>query len=110
DLHVKLRETARELAVYDLTVGQLAERFWAANGWRRLGDATEHQYVRERLGLRLSCLKNKRAFVHRHLEGRSSAEGGVRTHLRARPLSVPEPGVFTPRCHAASPAIPVSGG
>jgi hypothetical protein len=68
ELHALVREAARRLAEHDLTVGRLAERLWAADGWRRLGYATQRQYVRERLGLRLSCLKNKRALARRAAE------------------------------------------
>jgi hypothetical protein len=53
-MDAQLRKVAAELARRDLVLGELAEMFWGADGWRRLGFATESQYVRERLGMGLS--------------------------------------------------------
>jgi hypothetical protein len=61
----QLRSVAAELARRDLALGDLAERFWKADGWRRLGFATESQYERERLGMSLSAAKAKRALARR---------------------------------------------
>jgi hypothetical protein len=60
-----LRSIAAELARRDLLFGEAAERFWAADRWRRLGFATESQYARERLGMSLSAVKAKRALARR---------------------------------------------
>jgi hypothetical protein len=60
-----LRDIARKLARRDLELGQVAERFWKADGWRRLGYATEQQYASERLGLSLSSIKDKRWLARR---------------------------------------------
>jgi hypothetical protein len=60
-----LRQVAKNLARRDLLLGELAERFWRADGWRRLGFATEAQYARERLGMSLSSVKAKRALSRR---------------------------------------------
>src|SRR5262249_23460857 len=43
-LDAQLRWVAGELARRDLVIGELAEVFWVADGWRRLGYATESQY------------------------------------------------------------------
>jgi hypothetical protein len=64
-IDVALRGLANELATRDLEVGRLAEAFWKADGWRRLGYATESQYARERLGASLSSVKAKRALARR---------------------------------------------
>src|SRR3982751_360659 len=64
-IDAQLRCVAAELARRDLRIGELAEKLWAADGWRRLGYATESQYVRERLGMSLSSLKAKRALARR---------------------------------------------
>jgi hypothetical protein len=60
-----LRRVAGALASRDVEIGRLAEAFWAADGWRRLGYATEAQYARERVGLSLSSIKAKRALARR---------------------------------------------
>jgi hypothetical protein len=46
-------------------VGSLAERFFAADGWRELGYASGSHYARERLGMAPSSLKEKRALARR---------------------------------------------
>jgi hypothetical protein len=61
----ELRRIAAELAGRDLLLGELAEAFWSADGWRRLGYATESQYARERLGMGPSSVKAKRALARR---------------------------------------------
>jgi hypothetical protein len=67
-MDAQLRRVAAELARRDLVVGELAEGFWKADGWRRLGFATESQYARERLGMSLSAVKAKRALARRGQE------------------------------------------
>jgi hypothetical protein len=67
-MDAQLRSVAADLARRDLVLGDLAERFWRADGWRRLGFATESQYVRERLGMSLSAVKAKRALARRGRE------------------------------------------
>jgi hypothetical protein len=64
-IDARLRSIAAELARRDVLLGEAAERFWAADGWRRLGFATESQYARERLGMSLSAVKAKRALARR---------------------------------------------
>jgi hypothetical protein len=61
----KLRHIAREFARRDLIFGEIAEDFWKADGWRRLGYATATQYAREQLGMSLSSVKAKRALTRR---------------------------------------------
>jgi hypothetical protein len=61
----ELQRLAARLANRDVELGRFAETFWRADGWRRLGFATESQYVRERLGMSLSAVKAKRALSRR---------------------------------------------
>jgi len=61
----RLRKLSAELADRDLLLGILAERFWRADGWRRLGYASSVQYARERLGLSLSSIKSRRVLALR---------------------------------------------
>ncbi len=61
----ELRRVAAELARRDLLLGEVAEAFWGADGWRRLGYGTAAQYARERLGMSLSSVKAKRALGRR---------------------------------------------
>jgi hypothetical protein len=67
-MDAQLRSVAAELARRDLVLGELAERFWRADGWRRLGFATESQYARERLGMSLSSVKAKCVLARRGRE------------------------------------------
>ncbi|HEX6277287.1 MAG TPA: HNH endonuclease signature motif containing protein, partial [Polyangiaceae bacterium] len=60
-----LRRLCAELSKRDLALGLLAESAHKADVWRRLGFATELSYVRERLGVSLSCLKAKRILASR---------------------------------------------
>jgi hypothetical protein len=64
-IDAELRRLASELGRRDLALGEIAERFWRDDGWRRLGYATEAQYCRERLGCSLSSVKAKRALARR---------------------------------------------
>jgi hypothetical protein len=64
-IDAQLRCVSTELAQRDLVIGDLAEALWNADGWRRLGYATESQYARERLGMSLSAVKAKRALARR---------------------------------------------
>jgi hypothetical protein len=61
----ELRRLCSELAARDLAFGLLADSAHKAEVWRRLGFATELSYVRERLGVSLSCLKAKRILASR---------------------------------------------
>jgi hypothetical protein len=62
-LDAHIRDVCQELAARDLLFGALAERFWRSDGWRRLGYASERQYVSERLGVSISSIKGKRALA-----------------------------------------------
>jgi hypothetical protein len=62
-LDAEVRRRAVQLAELSAQVGALAEVFFRADGWRRLGYATDRQYARERLGASLSSLKEKRALA-----------------------------------------------
>ena len=60
DIDTEVRHRASELAELSVRVGALAEVFDRADGWRRLGYATLRQYARERLGMSVSSLNEKR--------------------------------------------------
>ena len=62
-LDAHIRDVCAELAARDLLLGALAERLWKSDGWRRLNYASEKQYARERLGMSLSSVKEKRALA-----------------------------------------------
>jgi len=67
ELDACIQRLSRELAERDLLLGMLAERFLRADGWRRLGYATDRQYARERLGMSLASMKAKRHLAARCL-------------------------------------------
>jgi hypothetical protein len=60
-----LRRISAALEERETRIGELAERFWAADGWRRLGYGTDAQYARERLGMGISSVKDKKLLVRR---------------------------------------------
>jgi len=64
-MDAELQRIAGELSRRDLALGELAEAFWKADGWRRRGYATASQYARERLGMSLSSIKAKRRLARR---------------------------------------------
>jgi hypothetical protein len=59
-IDASLRQICAALQERDVVIGDLAERFWKADGWRRLGYATAAQYARERLGMCLASVKARR--------------------------------------------------
>jgi hypothetical protein len=61
----EVRSLSSGLARHELVLSQLVLRFHRAEGWRRLGYATETQYARERLGLSRSSLAARRALALR---------------------------------------------
>jgi hypothetical protein len=65
DLDGRVRRLARSLARHELELSQLVLAFHRANGWRRLGYASETQYARERLGMSCSSLLARRALALR---------------------------------------------
>jgi hypothetical protein len=65
DLDGMLRGLSRLLARQELELSRLVSRFHRADGWRRLGYASEAQYARERLGLSRSSLLARRALALR---------------------------------------------
>jgi hypothetical protein len=65
DLDGMLRGLSRLLARQELELSRLVLRFHRADGWRRLGYASEAQYARERLGLARSSLLARRALALR---------------------------------------------
>jgi hypothetical protein len=64
-IDAQLREVAAQLARRDLLLGEAANAFWQADGWRRLGYALEAQYAQERLGMSASSVKAKRTLARR---------------------------------------------
>ena len=64
-IDANLRSICAALQERDVLIGNLANRFWAADGWRRLGYATANQYARERLHMSLSSVKAKRWLAQR---------------------------------------------
>jgi hypothetical protein len=61
----ELGRISAALAERDVTIGRLAEAFFFADGWRRLGYATARQYAEERLGMNHTSLKEKRTLARR---------------------------------------------
>ncbi len=64
-LDARISQLARELAQREVELGRAALAFHEAEGWLRLGYATESQYVRERLGISPSSFKAKVALARR---------------------------------------------
>ena len=64
-LDQEVRRLAGALARHELELSRLILRFHRADGWRRLGYASEAQYARERLGLSRSSLRARRALALR---------------------------------------------
>jgi hypothetical protein len=63
ELDAIVRNLARALAEHELALSRLILEFHRADGWRRLGYATETQYARERLGISRSALLGRRALA-----------------------------------------------
>jgi hypothetical protein len=64
-LDAELRQLCGDLAQRDLVLGYAAERARRVELWRRLGFASEPHYVRERLGIAISSLKQRRTMAVR---------------------------------------------
>lgn len=65
ELDAQVRSLAQLLARHELELSWALLSFHRADGWRRLGYATESQYARERLGLSRSSLLSRRALALR---------------------------------------------
>jgi hypothetical protein len=65
DLDGVLRGLSRLLARHELELSQLVLQFHRADGWRRLGYASEAQYASERLGMSRSSFAARRALALR---------------------------------------------
>jgi 5-methylcytosine-specific restriction endonuclease McrA len=61
----ELGRISAALAERDVVIGKLAEVFFRADGWRRLGYATARQYAEERVGMSYTSLKEKRTLARR---------------------------------------------
>jgi len=64
-LDAEIRDCCARLAERDVVMGDLARRFFDADGWRRLGYASEWQYVRERVGVSHASLKARMTLSRR---------------------------------------------
>ena len=64
-LDAEIRRLSADLARRDLELGDVALRFFAADGWRRLGWASERQYLRERIGVSHASLKGRMTLARR---------------------------------------------
>ena len=64
-LDAEIRRLSADLARRDLELGDVALRFFAADGWRRLHFASERQYVRERIGVSHASLKGRMTLARR---------------------------------------------
>ena len=64
-LDARIVQLARELGQREVELGRAARALHEAEGWRRLGYASESQYVRERLGISPSSFKAKVALARR---------------------------------------------
>jgi hypothetical protein len=95
-LDQQVRALAAALARHELELSLLVLRFYRADGWRRLGFATETQYARERLGLSRSSLLARRALALRleKLTGVAAALGtaqiGVEAALQVVRIATPK--------------------
>jgi hypothetical protein len=90
DLDRELRRISAELAQREFLLGERAEVFWRADGWRRLRYATESQYARERLGLgpgQMSALGGKESQTGEEPQGAREyrALGKVTLRFRVEP-------------------------
>ena len=63
DLDRWIEKASQTLARRDVRIGEIAEELHRADGWRRLGFASEAQYSRERVGMCFSSLKERRALA-----------------------------------------------
>jgi hypothetical protein len=95
-LDQQVRALTAGLARHELELSLLVLRFHRADGWRRLGYATETQYARERLGLSRSSLLARRTLALRleTLPGVAAALGaaqiGVEAALQLVRIATPE--------------------
>ncbi|HVZ34251.1 MAG TPA: hypothetical protein VG963_17610 [Polyangiaceae bacterium] len=95
DLDLQLRGLSQLLARQELDLSRALLSFHRADGWRRLGYASESQYARERLGVSHSALLARRALALR-LEALpsvaaalGSAQIGVEAALQIARIATP---------------------
>jgi hypothetical protein len=95
ELDELVRALSRALAGHELELSQRLLEFHRADGWRRLGYATESQYARERLGLSRSSLLARRALALRlealpvTAQALGSAQIGVEAALQLVRIATP---------------------
>jgi hypothetical protein len=95
ELDGAVRRLAAALAGHEAKLSQLLWRFHRADGWRRLGYATETQYARERLGMARSSTVARRALAFRlealpHIAAAlSQGEIGVEAALQLVRIAMP---------------------
>ncbi|MEO8185511.1 MAG: hypothetical protein ABI895_42430, partial [Deltaproteobacteria bacterium] len=96
ELDGEVRCLAAALAEHELKLSRLLWRFHRADGWRRLGYATETQYARERLGLSRSSVLARRSLAMRlealpHVaQALGRAEVGVEAALQLVRIATPQ--------------------
>ncbi|MEO8178743.1 MAG: hypothetical protein ABI895_07915 [Deltaproteobacteria bacterium] len=94
-LDAEVRRLAAALAGHELKLSQLLWRFHNADGWRRLGYATETQYAGERLGLSRSSVIARRSLalrlekLPRIAQALSCADIGVEAALQLVRIATP---------------------
>jgi hypothetical protein len=100
ELDARVRSLSLALARQELELSRRILGFHRADGWRRLGYATESQYVRERLGLSRSSFLARRALALRleALPAVAKALGGAQIGVEAASQLAR---VATPRTQAA---------
>jgi hypothetical protein len=95
ELDERIRQLSRALARHELLFSQGLLAFHHADGWRRLGYATEAQYARERLGISRSSLVARRSLAARLealpavSEALGSAQIGVEAALQLVRIATP---------------------
>jgi len=96
ELDGEVRRLSAALAEQELKLSRLLLRFHRADGWLRLGYATETQYARERLGLSRSSVLARRSLALRlealpHIaRALGRAEVGVEAALQLGRIATPQ--------------------
>jgi hypothetical protein len=100
DLDRVVRRLARALAAHELRFARRLLCFHRADGWRRLGYATETQHARERFGLSRSSLLARRSLVRR-LTGLPALSAALERGALGMEAAAQLVRVATPRTEAA---------
>jgi len=95
-LDAMLRGLSRSLSRHELELSQLVLQFHRADGWRRLGYASEAQYASERLGMSRSSFAARRALglrlekLPRVAEALGAGQIGVEAAVQVTRVAVPD--------------------